>query len=75
MYHPDRPLFGGAPPHVVHIHLYTREDGYVDLVTQVSPALSIDVLERATYARLTLSEAVDVITAQAELLLAEESPS
>lgn len=75
MYVPPRPLFGAQAPAVVHSTLYIREDGYVDLVVTVTPQHGIDILERATYARLTLAEAADVWTAQGEVLLPEESPS
>lgn len=75
MYVPQRPLFGRGPELTVTSVLYPREDGYVDLVVTVCPRLSVDVVERSTYARLTLEEATDVWGAQAALLMVEESPS
>lgn len=75
MYTPQRPLFGRGPELTLTSTLYPREDGYVDLIVVVGARLSCDVVERTTYARLTLEEATDVWQAQAELLAVEESPS
>lgn len=75
MYRPQRPLFGDGPNFVLRSHLYPRDDGYVDLITEINPVQSVDTLERTVYARLTLAEAVDVLHAQASLLMVEESPS
>lgn len=70
MYHPQEALFGAQEDYTLHSHLYFRDDGYVDLITSVTPKHKVEVLERATYAGLTLYEASDVLMAQAELLAA-----
>lgn len=68
MFHPQTSLFERGHELTLTAVLYPRPDGYVDLILTVHPRLTVDVVERTTYARLTLEEAADVWTSQASLL-------
>lgn len=69
MYHPQTSLFERGQELTLSAVLYPRPDGYVDLILTVHPRLTVDVVERATYAGLTLEEASDVWLSQASLLV------